>query len=320
MPWRAVRLLLLAALTWAGGVVYTLKWNPEINFSRHSTQIKLAWANSLRTARGAKTIVCGGSSCAFSLDGERLLERHGLPVANFGLMAGTGAKTLVLFAREALQTGDTLVLALEPGLFTERFAPTSLGVQFSFAVGHPEWITDEQFGSTSASRLAAVLALRPGGYHLITMIGKLVQHRPLYRFRLSDVRPGGWLQTDVRLPINGPPGHGPDLSPDARLFLGKLRDWCDSQGIRLVYSLPWAYAPPAKAAAFQRDNAAFLLQMMEFMPALKDPRLGAYPVVEHFSDTAWHLDAMGAALRTDSFAEQLKSWSVWTRAELHRIK
>lgn len=39
---------------------------------------------------------------------------------------------------------------------------------------------------------AALLALRPGGYHVFTLLGKLVQGRPLYRYNTAEVRPSGF--------------------------------------------------------------------------------------------------------------------------------
>jgi len=45
---------------------------------------------------------------------------------------------------------------------------------------------------------------------------------------------------------------------------------------------------------------------------LLDPRLGAYSVREHFSDTAWHLVGEAAALRTDELGNQINQWQLWT--------
>jgi hypothetical protein len=107
---------------------------------------------------------------------------------------------------------------------------------------------------------------------------------------------------------------GPNLE-----YLRSLRDWCRDHEVRLAYSIPWGYTPPTELDQFRRENARFLLQVLEVIPVLRDPRLGAYSVREHFSDSVWHLTEEGAALRTDELARQLKDWDVWSRPELEQL-
>lgn len=316
LPAQAARLLLLAVLTWAGGAFYTLRLNPEVRYFAGTDRIKRAWAQKMTVEHGAKTVLCGGSSCEFSLDGQRLLELHGLPAVNLGRGAGFGASVLVQAALPEVRPGDTLVLALEPGLLTEPLEPPALGVQISFALGHPEWAVAPTVGTSAVSWPSALLALRPGAYHAFTLVGKVLTRRPLYRYRLEDMRPSGFNQTAVRLPITGPAGHTGRLVPEAHRLLAELRQWCQTNQVRLVYSLPWSYTPPAAVTGYQRLNAQFLLQMMDYMPVLRDERLGACTALEWFADTGYHLNAEGSARRTDELAEQLKQWRVWTREEL----
>lgn len=318
MPTQAVRLILLAVLTWVAGAFYTLRLNPEVRYFTGTDRIKRAWAQKLAREHGAKIVLCGGSSCEFSLDGERLLEQHGLPAVNLGRGAGFGASVLVQAALPEVQPGDTLVLALEPGLLTEPLEPPALGVQVSFALGHPEWVVAPQVGTSAVSWPSALLALRPGAYHAFTLLGKVFSGRPLYRYKLEDMRPSGFNQTAVRLPITGPAGHTGRLVPEAHRLLADLRRWCETHRVRLVYSLPWSYTPPPAVPDYQRLNAQFLLQIIDYMPALRDTRLGACTALEWFADTGYHLNAEGSARRTDELAQQLKQWQVWTREELVR--
>jgi hypothetical protein len=319
IPKRAAQLVLVAVLAWAAGAFYTLQLNPEVRYFKGTDQIKRAWAQKLTHEYGAKIVLCGGSSCEFSLDGERLLQRHGLPAVNLGRGAGFGASVLVQAALPAVRPGDTLVLALEPGLLTEPLEPPALGVQVSFALGHPEWVVAPRVGQAALPWPSALLALRPGAYHVFTLVGKLLQGRPLYRYKLSDMRPSGFNQTPVRLPITGPAGHTGRLVPEAHRLLADLRDWCRTNQVRLVYSLPWSYTPPSAVPGYQQLNARFLLQIIDYMPVLRDPRLGACTVLEWFADTGYHLNAEGSAQRTDELAEQLKQGRVWTRDELAQL-
>jgi hypothetical protein len=58
------------------------------------------------------------------------------------------------------------------------------------------------------------------------------------------------------------------------------------------------------------------MEVMEFLPVIKDPRLGVYPVVEHFADSGYHLNQIGAAIRTQELADLLRNERIWTRQEL----
>src|SRR5439155_3169943 len=123
---------------------------------------------------------------------------YGLPAVNKGLAAGMGPQVITLHALEGLRAGDTLVVALEPGLLTQPFEVPSLGVQFSFAIGHPEWVQRPALEGQRPTLLESLLALRPGSYHTITLLGKLLKRQPLYRYRVADASPSGWNHTEVR--------------------------------------------------------------------------------------------------------------------------
>jgi hypothetical protein len=151
------------------------------------------------------------------------------------------------------------------------------------------------------------------------MLGKVVRRQPLYRYKLSDYHASGWKQTAVRLPVTGPAGHGIRLSDDSLALLRGLRKWCDEHQVRSAYSLPWSYCPTDKAREFQKQNAEFLLQMAQIFPVLKDPSLGADPIIEHYADTGLHLNETGVPLRTDELAGQIKGWQVWTVEELKML-
>jgi hypothetical protein len=306
-------------LAWLGAAAYTLWVNPEVAHFTHGDAIKQQWADKMTREHGPKVIVFGGSSCEFSIDGERMLDRHGLPSVNAGRGAGMGVAVLTMAALRDCRSNDTLVVAMEPALLTGSLEIPNLGIQFSMAAGHPEWIREPLSPATPVSWMDTAIALRPGGYHTFTLLGKLIQGRALYRYQPEDLRPSGWIQTPVRMPIPGPQRHGIRIPQDSQQFLRSLRDWCEERRVRLAYSIPWAYTPVHELGAFRRENAGFLLQMADIMPVLRDPRLGAYTVIEHYSDTGWHLTEEGAALRTDELSGQLLGWDTWSRAELERL-
>lgn len=319
VPTLALRLVITAAVTWAASAAYSLTVNPEVAFFKQGAAIKRAWVNKLDATGRGKIVVFGGSSCTVTVDGERMLTHHGLPVANLGLGAGMGARTLVQFARENLRSGDTLVVALEPRLLTDPPGMPALGIQFAWATANPDLIKLAFREAPSFTGASALLALRPGGYHVFTLIGKVLSRQPLYRYAPGDFHASGWQSVTVHREIAGPPDRGERMAAGAAALLRELRSWCEAQRIRIAFALPWGYCAPEQSGAFRLANADFLRQVASILPVLKDERLGVYSVKEEFADTPWHLVPEGAAKRTDALAEQLKSWTLWTPAELDRI-
>ena len=312
VPWLAVRLLGVALAAWVVGAIYTLRVNPEIAFFRRGHAVKQSWAKTLEPQPPPKIVVFGGSSCATSVDGERLLREHGLPVLNLGLGAGMGAKVLTRYALPVLRPGDTLIMAMESDLMTGPLTIPTLGVQFSLATGQWNLLRDPDRVDWSTS----LLSLRPGGYHGFTLLGKILLRQPLYRYSPDEFHASGWHEVVVKRPIPDPVASASRLSEDMKVWLIFIRDFCAQRGVRVAYTLPWGYCPPEQLAAYHRDNARFLQQVAEFLPVLKEPSLGAHSVREHYADTSLHLTATGAALRTDELARQIKAWSTWSPAEL----
>jgi hypothetical protein len=316
----AVKLLIVAAVTWMACAAYTLWFNPEVRFYTQLSKLQDDWSRKMDHEHGNKVVVFGGSSCTFSINGEQMLEKFGLPTVNRGLAAGMGVKIPTLHAVEDLRRGDTLIVALEPAHFAEPPETTSLATQFSYSRDHSEWATRSALGLPGNGRVSTLLALRPGSYHALTLIGKLLQGRPLYRYQIADARPSGWVVTKVRAPMEGPPGHKPRMTGDIQRYLSDLRDWCAQNGVRVAYSLPWAHFPVDKLEGFKASNADILLQIREFIPVLKDPLLGADPEAEHFADTGWHLTEEGSGLRTDQLGESIVRWDLWSREELQSLR
>ncbi len=315
VPWLALGLLATALAAWGAAAVYTLHLNPEVVFFKHAARVKHEWAQKLDREHPHKVVVFGGSSCGVTIDGERLLERHGVPTINLGLGAGMGAEVLTRYALQETRSGDTLIAALEPQLLTDTTEPTALGIHFCFATGRIGLLKE----AGSFSQLSSMLALRPGAYHVFTLLGKIASGQPLYRYSSADIRPSGWQQITIKREFDGPPGRGPNLSPSARKLLTSLRSWCAQNDVRVAYAMPWGYTPEDKLAQFQKDNLNFMLQVSDFLPVLKDPLLGANTNRDLYADTNWHLAPEGAALRTDELAREIKHWNIWRPDELKTL-
>jgi hypothetical protein len=316
LPKNAAALVLIALAAWGICVLYTLEWNPNIRYFVQGGLIKDRWADKMTREHGEKIVIYGGSSCAFSIDGERMLNRFGLPTVNYGREADFGATVLTESVLGQVRPGDTLIVATEPQLLCEPLAPPAIGVQFGVAMHHPEWLIHPLLGEPSVNWFQTVAALRPGGYLTFTYLGKIAMGKPLMRYHVTDYRASGFEQTAVRLKVVGPAGNWPLLSADGCRLLRNLRAWCEQRHVRLAYSLPWSYCPPAKEREFKKNNIDFLLQVNEYIPVLKDSYLGANTNADFFADTLWHLTEPGSNLRTDTLAQSLKDWSLWTPVEL----
>src|SRR5690606_19944076 len=93
-PARALTLIATALSTWLACGIYTLYLNPAVTHYAAGAAIKAAWAERMTREYGAKVVAVGGSSCEFAFDGERILQRHGIPFVNYGWQAGMGAAVM----------------------------------------------------------------------------------------------------------------------------------------------------------------------------------------------------------------------------------
>jgi hypothetical protein len=317
IPRRPLLLLATALASWIGCAFYSLHFNPDVTYYRHGYLLKHQWAEKMTREHGAKTIVYGGSSCEFSIDGERLLSNFSEPVVNYGGHAGMGAVMLTEAALSDVRRGDTLIVALEPGLLTQPLGNEPiLAAQFSFAMHHPNWVLHPTLGVGRENWFQAAASLRPGGYLAFTMLGKWLRGQPSYRYQVSDFHPSGWAETPVRVPMTIAPGHGPELSEGGRQLLSNLSRWCQTNGVRVAYALPWAYCPPNEIANYRKLNAEFLADIMTILPVLRDDSLGADPDAGDYADTGWHLTRTAAERRSDEFGRQIQKWDMWTREKL----
>src|SRR5687767_6772092 len=243
VPRLGVTVLAAVAGAWCLAAFYTLFLNPEISVFKHAYQLKRQWSHNLAQHGQPKIVIYGGSSCGTSVNAARMLTNHSLLVVNMGLGAGFGPEVLTQFALNELRPGDTLIVALEPELLCGEAGLQALGVQCSFAVGHPEFAI-----RAGASWPSALLSLRPGAYHCFTLLGKILLRQPLYRYSKHEIQPDGWHAVAARRDLADPIVPSFNLSLYGRDLLRRIRTHCEARQIRIAYSLPWMYVPPEKEA------------------------------------------------------------------------
>ncbi len=311
IPRLTLALLAVALASIIAGAAYGIWWNPDLGFWKEMARRKLAWVEKLHGKHDRAIGVVGGSTTLFAIDAGMMEEKYGLPMANLGMAASLGPDVCAGFGFSALRRGDLLIVSLEPAMLTDQTAPTASGTQLAIALGRPELLTWGN-GPGLFRRLVNPATILPGGYHVVTLLGKLALGQRLSRYKLEDSRPGGFLITTERRPFaealrSG--GNAPlQLSADGKALLERTRNEAEARGIQVAYVLPWAFCPEPDAAAWRKTYRALLDQIGQIMPVLDEPQRGVHTVLADFSDSAQHLTETAAQHRSEVFAATLRAY------------
>jgi len=309
-PRLALVLLVTAVLAWCVGALYTSFLDPEMKFWTAAARQKLDWVEMMREKHGYVIGVVGGSTTTFGIDAEYIERKYNLPVANLGLHVGMGPEACIGFGLSALRKGDTLVLSLEPAAFTADYPEASkLGSKLALLLGRPELTTWD--GNNPQIELARTLVMAPpGGYHVVTMLGKQALRMPPYRYSIANLQPGGLQVTKERRDLAtemdfASPDTNAQLSALGAQLLKDARLAAEQRGIRLVYVLPWSYWPKETVNEKRTANAALLNTIGRHVPVLIEPSMGAHSELKDFTDSGQHLTTEAAANRSKVLAETL---------------
>lgn len=301
-----------ALVAWLAGALYTWSVDPEMKFWTAVARQKLDWVEKMREKHGHVIGVVGGSTTTFGIDAERIEREHGLPVANLGLHVGMGPEACVGFGFAALKKGDTLILSLEPGMLAENIArvtPLASKLAFNLPVlRNIFWLSDSS--NPALTRLDSLTQLQPGGYHAITMLGKLASGQPLYRYSVTDLRQGGLQVTEDQRDFAESSDYSNSsdlrgLSREGLEFLFQVNQEASKRGIQVFYLLPWAYWPTDGAKERRAANAELLNNIALVVPVVHEPALGVNSELGDFADSGQHLTKEAASKRSDSLAKAL---------------
>ncbi len=311
-PRLALLLLVTALAAWLASALYTWFLDPEMKFWTSAARQKLAWVEKVREKHGYVIGVVGGSTTTFGIDAEHIEREHGLPVANLGLHVGMGPEACIGFGLSALRKGDTLILSLEPvALTTDYREESKLGSKLALLLGRPEIVAwDSQ--SMEIQLTKSLFTIPPGGYHVMTMLGKVTLRMPPYRYNIESLRPGGLQVTMERrdftadMDFSSPEKILP-LSEHGVQLLRNAQSAADKRGINLIYVLPWSYWPQETAAQRQAANATLLQAIGNHVVVLSEPAMGVCSGLMNFTDSGQHLTSEAAAARSAILAETLKT-------------
>lgn len=310
-PRLALLLLATAVAAWVAGALYTWFLDPEMKFWTAAARHKLDWVEEMREKHGYVIGVVGGSTTTFGIDALHIEREHALPFANLGLHVGMGPEACIGFGLSALKKGDTLVLSLEPAaLTTDHSEDSKLGSKLALLLGLPSMTAWD--GKNPQLEMTRSLAMAsPGGYHVMTMLGKLASDVPLYRYKIEHLQPGGLLVTEERRNFTqGVDFASPDqvvqLSTRGIQLLRAAQVAAEARGLRLVYALPWSYWPAETVSERRSANEVLLKSIGQHIGVVPEPSMGVHPVLSDFADSGQHLTAEAAAARSSVLAETLK--------------
>lgn len=260
-----------------------------------------------RERNGNLVIFSGGSTCAFSVNSPVIEKRTGLQVYNYGGAVPMGVRYIMASTFENAGSGDTIVLALETSFLTQIGLTGVKTLGLSLAMEEEDTPEKEAFGARGSS-LEDTLMLRPGASFVATLYGKKILGYPLYRYKLSDFRSGGRLETDYRdewLKAQKKLDQV-SLSEKGIALLEQCKKLAAERNIKLYYSLPWTFTNLEFLELNRARNKKLLAEISKYVEVLEDSNLGAVPDAEYFADSLNHLNEAGSIERSKIIANSLE--------------
>lgn len=251
-----------------------------------------------------RLLIVGGSSSRYGYSAAALSRLTGFNAVNLGSHAGLGNSYVLYAAKRSLRSGDTVLLALEPGLLFEA-GPTSVTartVQFEtpgyILRAPPSHWASLIFGVAPHDILRSWLLVQIGG-HWPLAIGDKGDQTGNRMERITDgmkatVAASGLAQS--------PPQSVSAIAPVVRDFI----TWCKERGVRVLIGWPTilyrrAYLDEARRSANENLVKSFASLGLATIGRQTDFLLAA----EHMFDTSYHPNDLGREIATRKLAELL---------------
>ncbi len=318
---KTLIILLCSVLIGLGLVAYfDTHCDPEKIFFGEALARSDHWQEIIEREHPNKYVLAGGSSSRTGINPALLLRHDGIPLVNAATHAGFGATVNSELALAYLKKGDTLIVAIEPDNLTgtsyDSHDYTTSGLKFLIHQ-HKPFQHDTHLFTPSTEHYSTIL--RGDSTTILIRLLKPLFSDELYRYTIDkNLTPSGWMPVDRNWQKQPPPFIAEQKMPTAKLndfgkkLLTDIRDWCNRNGIRGVYSLPRALGEN-KARAYY---ASLILDISSIMPVLRDPALGVNSNPKEFADTVNHLNSKGATDATLELGRELREQDYWTREEL----
>lgn len=296
------------------------KINLEVEFFYELSKVTDQWANSLREKGGCCCIVAGGSEIKTTIDPEKIRELYGVNVINAGNHAGFGPVCNAATAFQYVREGDVFILSTYCGTNVEdipvlgaKYALRRLGSKLYDNGIMPKdvrIITKALAGDTVMMALFAYMYNqgRVDDRHWYSY----PQTARIHRSSLLEILIDG----EFELPKGKPSIVSFIRRREYISLCKKIQAICMKKNVDFMVLIPVRYDREESRGR----NAQLALQLTKAgIPVLKDPRLGAVPDKDYFSDTCYHLKRKGIDDAARILGPAIKNRVYWSENELNGI-
>lgn len=268
-----------------------------------------AWKRA-RCLPGRDLLIFGGSASAFGIDAGMIEKRLGVPTVNFATHAGLGMNFQISRIKRYAKKGDAVLLCPELEAYGEPGVPTGFLREhvFSFDKAYV-------FGLPPKIMLKFLYLNAPHDYAMAydrwaeVLTGRAEERAEIVQDdRYSVIR---WDQNgDFRgfvkeKPISPEPPRA-EFTSHVQDSLDGCFKWCRAKGIRIVIGWPNRADWPGsdKGDGFQLYAKVIKFCGDRGVSIVGTPRESLFPK-ELFVDTTYHLDEIGAKIRTQRLLPRL---------------
>jgi len=277
----------------------------------------------------SKIIVAGGSSTLFGIDADYASKQLGMPVINFGLHAGLRLDKIFKEVSAVVESGDLLVLALEPYYYDCATSFSAWQVNNIVGWDHDAWndmsyLEKSRFISSVSPTLFAnmLLANFEKNFYPSAVSDRLAtmdQSKVLSRFHsrvisssfeysayqldhLGDMQQAegstfSGKSFDVKRPLHVCDGTKNYLID----FVSDMRE----KGVQVYFANTPYIASDVKMDEIEKGESGFL-EELSTVGVMIDQRKDLFFDRKYFFNTDLHLNTEGRRLRTDSFIKAVR--------------
>lgn len=292
----------LTTILWWGGARIVLPPPEDARATYELIQAKEAIAAA--TPARDRFFFVGGSSSRYGYSAAALSQLTGFNAVNLGSHAGLGSDYLLDRAKRSLRSGDTVLLALEPGLLFE--GPPTFVTARIVQFGTPSYVLRAPFshwprlifGVTPHDLLRSWLWVQIGG-KLPLQMGEKGDETGNRVDRVVEAMRARLAASEL---ANVPPQGVSTVAPVVREFI----TWCREAGVHVVIGWPTilyreAYVDEARHLAYEGLVESFAALGVTTIGRQTDFLLKA----EHMFDTSYHANDVGRELATRRLAQLL---------------
>ena len=307
----------LATLIIAGAVLFPLfslfflTWsNGALDWINRAYECKSRSLARHPASSGSRLLIFGGSASFFGIDAEMIQDELGIQTVNFATHGGLGLDYQISRIKRAAKNGDSVLLCLELEAYADGSVPTESLREyvFSFDKGYV-------FALKPRVMLSLLFLNAPGDYaEAITrwnekLAGKSEENagtHPVLYSMLKMSQNGDFRGLTLERPLDPYPASA-SFSPYAKAALESLAQWSREHGIRLLITWPNRvdFPPPDGTNQFKLHAQVAKFCEAQRIPVVGTPEESVYPK-ELFIDTVYHLNGIGAHIRTEKLIRHLR--------------